>query len=302
MAGEAPARTLSGVQGRPTSRCLLPSSAGRHPWCPRIRKVYDMATILITGASDGLGRALAEDLAADGGHTLLLHGRDQERLREVAAATGGETYRADLSSLAGVRRLAADVAARHDRLDVLVNNAGVGFHAEGTRRQTSADGHELRLAVNYLAPVVLTRELLPLLRRSAPSRIVNVASVGQEPFDFDDPGHTREYTDVAAYCRSKLALICHGFDLAGELSDSGITVNSLHPASFMPTTMSRRSGMDVVDTLEQGVAATRRLVDAPELAGVTGRYFDGEKEGRAAAEAYDPEYRRSLAEVTASLL
>ncbi|MFB7293521.1 SDR family NAD(P)-dependent oxidoreductase [Actinacidiphila glaucinigra] len=261
-----------------------------------------MATILITGASDGLGRALAEDLAADGRHTLLLHGRDPERLAEVAAATGGEPHRADLSSLAEVRRLAAGIAARHDRLDVLVNNAGVGFHAEGTSRQTSADGHELRLAVNYLAPVVLTRELLPLLHRAAPSRIVNVASIGQQPLDLDDPELTRGYTDVAAYCRSKLALICHSLDLAGELSDTGITVNSVHPATFMPTAMSRRSGMEVVDSLEQGVAATRRLVDAPETAGVTGRYFEGEKEASAAAEAYDAQYRRRLAEVTASLL
>ncbi|MEU4092885.1 SDR family NAD(P)-dependent oxidoreductase [Streptomyces sp. NPDC026673] len=261
-----------------------------------------MATILITGASDGLGRALAEDLAADGRHTLLLHGRDPDRLSEVAAATGGEPYRADLSALTDVRRLAAEVAVRHDRLDVLVNNAGVGFHTAGTRRLTSADGHELRLAVNYLAPVVLTRELLPLLHRGAPSRVVNVASVGQQPLDLEDPELTRGYTDVAAYCRSKLALVCHGFDLAEELSDSGVTVNSLHPASYMPTAMSRRSGMDVVDSLEQGVAATRRLVDAPELAGVTGRYFDGEKEARAAAEAYDPGYRRRLAAVTAALL
>ncbi|MDX3235007.1 SDR family NAD(P)-dependent oxidoreductase [Streptomyces sp. ME03-5709C] len=261
-----------------------------------------MATILITGASDGLGRALAEDLAADGGHTLLLHGRDPGRLAEVAVATGGEPHRADLSSLAEVRRLAAAVAARHDRLDVLVNNAGVGFHAEGRRRRTSADGHELRLAVNYLAPVVLTRELLPLLRRSAPSRIVNVASVGQQPLDLDDPELTRDYTDVAAYCRSKLALISHSFDLAEELGGTGVTVNSVHPATFMPTAMSRRSGMDVVDSLEQGVAATRRLVDAPALAGVTGRYFEGGTEARAAAEAYDAEYRRRLAEVTDSLL
>ncbi|MGW8801587.1 SDR family NAD(P)-dependent oxidoreductase [Streptomyces sp. NPDC055775] len=261
-----------------------------------------MATILITGASDGLGRALAEDLAADGRHTLLLHGRDQGRLAEVAAATGAETYRADLSSLAEVRRLAADVAATHDRLDVLVNNAGVGFHATGTKRLTSPDGHELRLAVNYLAPVLLTRELLPLLRRARPSRVVNVASVGQQPIDFDDPQLTHAYTDVAAYCRSKLALISHGLDLAEELSGSGITVNSLHPASYMPTTMSHASGMDVVDSLEQGVAATRRLVDAPDLAGITGRYFDGEKEGRAASEAYDPAYRKQLAALTESLL
>ncbi|MGY5035310.1 SDR family NAD(P)-dependent oxidoreductase [Streptomyces sp. 900116325] len=191
---------------------------------------------------------------------------------------------------------------RTTKLDVLVNNAGIGFHAEGTERQTSADGYELRLAVNYLAPVALTRELLPLLHRATPSRIVNIASMGQQPVHLDDPQPTREYTDVAAYRRSKLALICPTVDLAEELSGTGITVNSLHPATFMPTNMSRQTGLDVVDSLEQGVAATRRLVDLPELAGVTGRYFDGEQEGRAAAEAYDREYRRRLAAVTESLL
>jgi NAD(P)-dependent dehydrogenase (short-subunit alcohol dehydrogenase family) len=210
--------------------------------------------------------------------------------------------RADFSSLDEVRRLAAAVSAAHDRLDVLVNNAGIGFHVEGTSRRLSADGHELRLAVNYLAPVLLTRALLPLLRRSAPARVVNVASIGQQPIDFDDPQLERDYTDVAAYCRSKLALISHTHDLAGELAGTGVTVNSLHPATYMPTAMSAASGMEVVDTLEQGVAATRRLVDAPELAAVSGRYFDGGTEARAAAEAYDPDYRRRLRELTRELL
>ncbi|MFJ5214619.1 SDR family NAD(P)-dependent oxidoreductase [Streptomyces sp. NPDC088354] len=185
---------------------------------------------------------------------------------------------------------------------MLVNNAGVGFHATGTGRLTSQDGHELRLAVNHLAPVLLTRELLPPLRRPAPSRVVDVASVGQQPIDFGDPQFTRGCTEVAAYCRSKPALIGHGLDLAEELSGSGVTVNSLHPASSMPTAMSRASGMDVVDSLEEGVAATRRLVEAPELADVTGRYFDGAREARASAEAYDAEFRRRLAALTAELL
>jgi NAD(P)-dependent dehydrogenase (short-subunit alcohol dehydrogenase family) len=261
-----------------------------------------MALILITGASDGLGRALAEDLAASGRHRLLLHGRNAQRLAEVAEATGGETFQADFSSLAEVRSLAAEIAGSHGHLDVLVNNAGIGFHTDGTTRRLSKDGHELRLAVNYLAPVLLTRELLPLLRRAAPSRIVNIASVGQQPIDFDDPQHERGYTDVAAYCRSKLGLICHTYDLAHELAETGVTVNSLHPALYMPTAMSRRSGMEIVDTLERGVAATRRLVDAPELAGVTGRYFEIEEESRASEEAYDPAYRRRLGELTRNLL
>ncbi|MFC3502749.1 SDR family NAD(P)-dependent oxidoreductase [Micromonospora krabiensis] len=261
-----------------------------------------MSLILITGASDGLGRALAEDLGASGRHQLLLHGRDPDRLAEVARATGGTPLRADLSSLREVTDLAARVAATHDRLDVLVNNAGVGFHVDGTTRELSRDGYELRLAVNYLAPVLLTRELLPLLHRAPAARVVNVASVGQQAIDFDDPQFARDHHQPAAYSRSKLALICHSLDLADELAGTGITVNSIHPASYMPTTMSSRSGMTVVDSLEQGVSATRRLVDGPDLAGVTGRYFDGAQEARAAVEAYDPAYRSRLRELTRDLL
>ncbi|ADH67331.1 MULTISPECIES: SDR family NAD(P)-dependent oxidoreductase [Nocardiopsis] len=261
-----------------------------------------MATILVTGASDGLGRALAEDLAA-AGHRLLLHGRDTGRLAQVAADTGGEVYRADLSSLAGAKRLAAEVAARHDRLDVLVNNAAVGFRIDGAERTTSADGHELRLAVNYLAPVLLTRELLPLLRRSAPSRVVNIASRGQQELDLEDPQFERGFTEPAAYRRSKLALISHTLDLAGELVGSGVTVNSLHPGTYMETSLTRAAGVEFHDPLEKGVAATRRLVDAPELERVSGRHFDdGVETPPSVPAALDPGYRRRLAELTNELL
>lgn len=261
-----------------------------------------MATILITGASDGLGRALAEDLAADG-HRLLLHGRDPERLAKAAAATGGEVFPADLSSLAATKRLAADIRARHRHLDVLVNNAGVGFQGGSTLREVSADGHELRLAVNYLAPVLLTRELLPLLREGAPARIVNVASVGQQLFDFDDPQHEHGFTQADAYCRSKLALISHTVDLAEDLAGSGITANAVHPATFMATTMTKASGMPPQEPLEKGVAAVRRLVDAADAVDVTGAYFhSAEKAQPSEPDALDPAYRRRLAVLTQNLV
>jgi NAD(P)-dependent dehydrogenase (short-subunit alcohol dehydrogenase family) len=255
-----------------------------------------MARILITGASDGLGRALAYALAGEG-HRLIVHGRDAARLAEVAERTGAEALQADLGSLAEVRRLAASV---HGDLDVLVNNAGVGFGRPGAPRQLSADGYELRLAVNYLAPYLLTRLLLPHLAR--PARIVNVASVGQRPFDLDDPMMERGYDGINAYRRSKLALIAHSFDLAEELAGTGVTVNSLHPASLMPTTMVREAGTGQIDTLEQGLAATLRLVVAPELAEITGRYFDGVRESRALDQAYDVEFRKRLRELTESLV
>src|SRR5215207_9289131 len=146
------------------------------------------ATILVTGATDGLGRRVAFDLAATGA-TVLLHGRSRERLEatlgEAREETGSEkpgSYLADLSSLREVRALAERVLTDHDRLDVLVNNAGV---IAGERRK-SEDGYELTFTVNYLACFLLTRLLLPLLRDSAPARIVNVASAGQSPVDFDD--------------------------------------------------------------------------------------------------------------------
>jgi NAD(P)-dependent dehydrogenase (short-subunit alcohol dehydrogenase family) len=153
----------------------------------------DTRTILITGATDGLGRALAGRLAADG-ERLILHGRDPGRLAQVGdevAEAGAEppvrTVVADLADLAQVRRVAEEVRESTDRLDVLVSNAGIGSgDPDGRERRTSADGYELRFAVNFLAGFLLTLELLPLLRASAPARVVNVASLGQHPLDFDD--------------------------------------------------------------------------------------------------------------------
>ncbi|BCJ64226.1 SDR family NAD(P)-dependent oxidoreductase [Polymorphospora rubra] len=260
-----------------------------------------MGLIMITGASDGLGRALAGTLAAQG-HRLVVHGRDETRLAEVAAATGARAIRADLSSLADVRQLAARVHAEYDRLDVLVNNAGVGFGPAGEPRQLSADGHELRLAVNYLAPYLLSRLLLPLLRRAAPARIVNVASIGQADVDLDDLMLDRGYDRFVAYRRAKLALIADTFGLAEDLAGSGVTVNALHPATLMPTTMVRDAGMDRVEPLETGLRATLRLVVDPDLAGTTGRYFDRDQEARAREQAYDPGFRARLRSVTQRLV
>jgi NAD(P)-dependent dehydrogenase (short-subunit alcohol dehydrogenase family) len=257
-----------------------------------------VARILITGASDGLGRALAMALAEQG-HQLLVHGRNSKRLADVAEHTGGTPVQADLASLAEVRRLAQAVPGE---LDVLVNNAGVGFGAPGQGRQLSADGFELRLAVNYLAPYLLTRLLLPALRRSVPARIVNVASVGQARFDLDDPMLTGGYDGVHAYRRSKLALVAHTFDLAAELDGTGVSVNCLHPASLMPTTMVREAGWRQIDTLEQGLRATLRLVVDPALAEVTGCYFDGERESRALDQAYDLDFRQRLRKLTEPLI
>jgi NAD(P)-dependent dehydrogenase (short-subunit alcohol dehydrogenase family) len=195
-------------------------------------------TILITGATDGLGRALATELAGAGA-TLLLHGRDEQRGADTLAAirrdTGSERLRwlcADLASLEEVRGLAADVLAQTQRLDVLVNNAGIGTSVPGGgERMESRDGHELRFAVNYLSGYLLTRRLLGALGASAPARIVNVSSAGQAPIDFDDVMLERRYSGVQAYCQSKLAQIMFTIDLAEELAGWGVSATSLHPGN-----------------------------------------------------------------------
>ncbi len=268
-----------------------------------------MTTVLITGASDGLGRGVAERLAGEGA-TLHLHGRDAEKLAraagEIAAATGNEriaTHVADFASLAQVRALADEVEAGAERLDVLVNNAGIGSgKPELPSRQESADGYELRFAVNYLAGFLLTLRLLDLLRRSAPARVVNVASRGQQPIDFDDPMIERGYFGKRAYSQSKLAQISFGFELAERLGPaSGVAVNSLHPSTFMPTKMVIEEWGETVDSLDQGIDAVARLATAAELEGVSGRFFDRQAEARAAEQAYDPEARRRLWELSLEL-
>jgi NAD(P)-dependent dehydrogenase (short-subunit alcohol dehydrogenase family) len=258
--------------------------------------------ILVTGATDGLGKQVARDLAAQGA-TVLLHGRSREKgeatLQEIRDATGNQKlmyYNADFSSLDAVRGLAEQIQADQDRLDVLINNAGIGAGSRPARRETSADGYELRFAVNYLAPFLLTYRLLPLLRRSAPTRIVNVASVGQQPIDFDDVMLEDGYDGLRAYRQSKLAQVMFTFDLAEELSESGITVNSLHPASLMNTKMVLETDYfgGPMSTVEEGAHAVEYLATSPELDAVTGEYFNGEHRARANAQAYDKEARRRL--------
>ena len=269
----------------------------------------DQQVILITGSTNGLGRALAHELAARSA-TVLLHGRDPAKgdaaLREIREATGNERlafYLADLSSLAQVRGLAEQILAAHERLDVLVNNAGIGTGGRAvTEREVSEDGYELRFAVMYLAPFLLTRQLEPLLVRSAPARIVNVASAGQAAIDFDDVMLERDYSGVQAYCQSKTALVMLTFDLADELRDRGVTANCLHPGTYMPTKMVLEAGVSPVDSLESGVEATMRLVVDPELDGVTGKYFDRLREARPHPQAYETDARRLLRELSAELV
>ncbi|MEK6271598.1 MAG: SDR family NAD(P)-dependent oxidoreductase [Actinomycetota bacterium] len=264
--------------------------------------------ILVTGATDGLGSAVATELA-ERGATLLLHGRDEARLADTAERIRAETqndklhtYRADFSSLDEVGGMAGRIVRDQDRIDVLVNNAGIGTTLPGDgERLESRDGHELRFAVNYLAHFLLTRRLVSLIVSSAPARIVNVSSAGQAPIDFDDVMLERAYDGVQAYCQSKLAQVMLTFDLAEELRDQRVIVNCLHPATYMPTKIVLHARGSAISTLEEGMEATLRLAADAELDGVTGRYFNGQNEARAHPQAYDPDARRRLRELSERL-
>ncbi len=267
----------------------------------------DEQTILITGATGGLGRALAHR-AAEHGATVVAHGRDEQRLRELALeveeATGTsiDTVVADLADLREVDRLADSVLDTYDRLDVLVNNAGVGFGAPDGPRAESADGIELRFAVNHLAAYRLAGRLAKLLEVSAPSRIVQVASAGQLALDRGDPLTEQGWDGVTAYRRSKLAQVMATYDLAADLVGTGVTVNALHPATFMDTAMVRDSGVSPTSTVGEGLEATWRLVADPALDGVSGRYFDGTHEGTTDPQADDPAARAWVRELSDRLL
>ena len=247
-------------------------------------------TALITGSTDGVGRVVAERLGA-AGWRVLVHGRDRARgervVNEIKAAGGAaEFLQADLSSMAEVRRLADVVRRATNRLDLLINNAGIGRGEPEGRRELSPDGFELRFAVNYLSGFLLTHLLLPLLKKSTPARIVNVSSLGQEAIDFDDVMMTNDYSGMRAYRQSKLAQILFTIDLAPELAGSGVTVNALHPATFMNTNMVRQFGTPMT-TVEEGADAILKQAIAPEMAGQSGLFFNGQREAQANAQAYD---------------
>ena len=255
-------------------------------------------TALITGSTDGVGRVVAKRLA-DEGWRALVHGRDRGRGEALvadikAAGRTAEFLQADLSSTAEVRRLADVVRKTTGRLDLLINNAGLGSGVSRTTRRTSVDGYELLFAVNYLAGFLQTKLLLPLLKGSTPARIVNVASLGQQAIDFDDVMLTHGYSGSRAYCQSKLAQILFTIDLAGELAGSGVTVNALHPATYMNTTMVRQSGVTPISSVEEGADAILKLAVARELEGKSGLYFNGQREARADAQAYDADARQQL--------
>lgn len=273
-------------------------------------------TCVVTGSTSGIGRATARGLAALGAH-VIVHGRDARRTvaarDEIARATGNdavESVVADLSRVDAVRALAAELLERLPRLHVLVSNAAV-LPAE---RQGTADGLEMQLAVNHLAPFALTRLLLPRLQASAPARVVVVASQVEASgrLDFDDLQRDRGYDHLDAYAQSKLANVLFTYELARRLGDAeaAVTVNCLHPGVIATNLLAdynrhpRALGFTLRLTHpgpEDGARSSIRLASAPELEGVTGRYF---REGRVATSSpasRDRELARRLWTVSSQL-
>ena len=248
----------------------------------------DQRIVLVTGSTSGLGREVALDLGAAGDH-VIVHGRNAERGQAVVEsirAAGGSArfYQADFASLDEISELAAQIRSDYDRLDVLVNNAGIWL--EGPR-QLSEDGHELHFQVNYIATYLLTESLAGLLQSSAPARVINVASIAQRPIDFDDVMLESGYSDGRAYAQSKLAQIMITRVHAERLEGSGVTVNALHPATMMDTNMVLSRGARPRASVEEGTEAVLHLIDAPDLG--TGGYFNGTQPARPHDQAFDTE-------------
>jgi retinol dehydrogenase 14 len=278
-------------------------SAGQAPQAPMAGTVC-----MVTGASSGIGRAVARGLAERGARVLLV-ARDRARgdaaAADIRAAAGGdapvEVELADLAVQAAVRDLAARVAARLDRLDVLVNNAGTQFG----RRELTVDGVERTFALNHLGYFLLTILLLDLLKASAPARVVNVASDAHlhASIDPDDPQGLRDWSSSRAYGRSKLANVLFTYELARRLEGSGVTVNCAHPG-VVATGFGREAGpllrlgtrlaRPFLLTPEQGADTIVWLASAPELAGATGGYYAQRQQRRSGPASYDRDAARRL--------
>jgi NAD(P)-dependent dehydrogenase (short-subunit alcohol dehydrogenase family) len=275
---------------------------------------------MVTGATGGIGRVIAAELARLGSTVVLVcrgAAAGEQLRRQIAAQAGAdraEVIAGDLSSRAGVRQVAGEFAARYDRLHLLVNNAGAHYR----RRQVSADGIEMHVAVDYLAGFGLTTLLVGQLRAGAPSRVVNVVSdamndarpvtsrgrprpVTLDPAELDDlrqiNGAAR-FAPFEAYARAKLLTTMSGYLLASQLHETGVTVNAVHPGitatgivdDIVHPLMKPFLGLIKRSLLTpaQGAAPVLRLATAPELGGVTGRYFVRDTEQRSPAISYDP--------------
>ena len=274
-------------------------------------------TILISGATNGIGKESALELAKMGAQIVIIgrnKARTDETLREIQSASGNKDVHAliaDLSSMADVRRVAADFKKQYSRLDVLLNNAGAVFQS----RQETVDGYEMTFALNHLSYFLLTHELLDMLKASTPSRIVNVASDAHTAgaLDFNDLQlKTNSYGmgGMKAYSNSKLENVMFTYELARRLAGTGVTANVLHPG-FVNTGFGKnnRGLMQIVMGLvtlfalkvEDGAKTSVYLASSPEVAGVTGKYFENSKEKKSSPASYDEAAQKRLWEISEQL-
>ena len=267
---------------------------------------------LVTGASSGIGKVTARELARLGAKVILVcrsRERGERALLELNLALGSPRLHllvADLSSQREVRRLAEEVRKNFETLHVLVNNAGINCR----QRQLTCDGIERTLAVNHLAPFLLSRLLAELLAKNAPARIVNVGSAAYRygRIDLEDPNLEKRYSPFAAYARSKLALLLASMEMAERLQASRVSVNCLHPGLaateiFRDHPPALRFLFSVIGKSPERAARTSLFLAAsPQVEGVTGRFFIGGRPAALARHAEDPELRRELWELSETLI
>ncbi len=262
--------------------------------------------ILVTGATDGIGKQTALELARLGA-TVLLHGRSQQRgqqaLADIQAATGNDKldlFTADLASQKQVRRLAAEVQAKYSRLHVLINNAGVFM----PQRQVTEDGLEMTFAVNHLAPFLLTHLLLELLKKSAPARIITVSSSLhlRSLVDFNNLQGDKYYSGGQAYNLSKLGNVLFTVELARRLRGTGVTANCLHPGAIDTKLLHAAVGRMRGETVAAGASTPVYLATAPEVERASGQYFERRQAVMPSPLAQDAELRKKFWETSARLV
>ena len=270
--------------------------------------------VLITGGTSGIGKAAATALAGMGA-TVVITGRNEERgkraLQEIWEESGNdgvELILADLTVQDEVRRLAEELRERHNQLEVLVNNAGLVL----SERTETPDGIETQLAINHLAPFLLTNLLLDLLKESAPSRIVTVSSDAHRwaKIDLDDLQSRKRYRGMQVYGKTKLANIMFTYELAERLEGTGVTANCMHPGGVNTNFGNNQGGpMNLLFRLfkpfmrspEQGADTLIYLASSPEVEGMTGKYLADRKVKAASDAAYDETTRKRLWEASEEL-
>ncbi len=258
-------------------------------------------TVLITGSTDGIGKQTAVELSKLGAK-VIIHGKSQEKIektvKELSKYGNVRAYRVDFSSLKEIKEIAVKILENEEKLDVLINNAGIFSN----QKIFSEDGYELTFAVNHLAPFYLTLLLIPLLKKSAPSRIVNVSSMAHSAsIDFKNLQGERGYNGYEAYSLSKLANILFTFELAEKLKDSDITVNCLHPGVINTKLLREGWGFGGASVTE-GAKTSVYLASSPEVSEITGKYFSNRRVSEPARILYDGSIRKKLWHISEKLI